>query len=423
MTESTRELKDWQNRVRTVGFREAVIRLLKSRLAEEADKARLDMLVRRLAKYEPQLEIVRLLRSNPTWKQRVEELIGELPEVNADPVIQFVFEAAGNVPNTPVVDEGRTYFGSGDRFYALDAESGRLVWQRQRPGERWTAAWLCEDSLYVCSAGTLHALSVSDGSPQWHFQVGKQLTAPYAAAGTVFAGSEEGTLYAADARTGARLWTFNVADAVFVAPALWQGTIFAASRDHTLYAIRSSDGECRWRFTTDGKICACPSVSEGIVYLASEDRRIYALLAASGRLLWSFATGAANHASPAEKDGVVYVGSRDKRLYALRAEDGTELWRHRLLGYPSPAVVRRKMIYVSVQGRLYGLRTRDHSMRWCVPLGASVATAPALGRRRIYAGTLNGKLLCMHLRTPLDEQGATQVIKQFLTGETGTGMQ
>jgi hypothetical protein len=75
------------------------------------------------------------------------------------------------------------------------------------------------------------------------------------------------------------------------------------------------------------------------------------------------------------------------------------------------------MVYFSSQGRVYGISVADHKMRWCFPTGRAVATSPVVGKKRIYCGTLEGKLFCLKLKTELDEQGATQVVKQFLDPE------
>ena len=40
-----------------------------------------------------------------------------------------------------------------------------------------------------------------------------------------------------------------------------------------------------------------------------------------------------------------------------------------------------------------------------------------MGKKRIYSGTLEGKLVCLKLKTEIDEQGANQVIREFLDPE------
>lgn len=405
--------KDWQDNVRAAGFRETAIAFLRERLCRQDQKERVDRLIRVLSKYESQVEIAKLLCQNPVWRERVAPLICEF-ESTTDADVQFVFKSGGNIPNVPATGDNRIYFGSGEYFYALNAATGAVVWKLRSPGKTWSKAYISGNILFVCSAGRLYALSPSDGSERWGFEVNKNLTSPCAHHGKVFVGSEEGTLYALDGETGNRLWTFNVVKTISVSPGVWRNKIFAASKDHSIYAVSMDDGECLWHFTTGGKIYAAPDVRDGVIYSGSADQKIYALHAASGRLLWSFTTGGEGNTSPLEKDGVVYVGSRDKYMYALRAEDGKELWRQKMFGYPSSPTATGGMVYFSAQGRVYGFGVAEHKMRWCFPLGFSIATSPTLGHRRIYVGTLEGKLISLKLKTRLEEHGAVRVLKRFM---------
>ena len=417
MAKQVEDQKGWQIKVEAVGFRQAVIGYLRHRLYREYEKNRADSLIRRLSKYEPQQEIVKALCQNPAWRQRAEELIQGLPEMTADPQVQFVFTGAGNVPKVPVLEENRLYFGCGDTFYGLNGQTGEVIWKVVAAGENWSAAHLSENSLYVSSPGRLHAFSPENGKERWHFAVNKRLGSPYSYQDRIFVGSAEGALYAVDAEKGKRLWTFNVVRAISVASGIWQNKVYAASKDHSLYAIDMDDGECLWHYTSGDKIYGTPYVRDGVIYLTSADHKVYALFAASGQVLWSFTTGSEIHTSPFEQDGLVFVSSRDRHLYVLDAENGKELWRYKTLGYPSSPTACRGMLYFSVQGRVYGIAVADHKMRWCFPLGFSHATAPVAGKRRIYVGTLEGKLVCLSLKTELDEQGATQVLKEFLDPE------
>lgn len=405
--------KAWQALVDQVGFRGAAIAFLRDRLRQEVRKARVDRLISCLRKYDSQVEIVKALYENPAWRERLEQVSGELPEISREPREHFIFQGEGNVPKVPVWGENRLYFGSGPSFYALEAGRGAIIWQRRSPGRVWSPAWLSGDLLFVCSDGSLYALSPADGREQWRFEVRKSFTSPFAYQGRVFVGSEEGSLYAVDATAGTRLWTFNVAQSISVASDVWENQIFAASKDHTLYAISMEEGECRWRFPTGGQIRAAPGVFHDVIYLPSADHKVYALHAARGRLLWSFKTGGEVHTSPLAKDGRVYVGSRDRFLYVLNAEDGREIWSRQMFGYPSSPVASRGMLYLSAQGRVYAFSRADLQMRWCFPLGVAFATAPVVGNSRIYVGTWPGKMVCLKFKSYLEETGATQVLEQL----------
>jgi outer membrane protein assembly factor BamB len=409
-----REQKNWQTLVAQAGFRGAAIAFLRDRLRQEDRTERVEGLIRRLRKHDSHIEIVKLLDENPVGRERLREIVGELPEISEYPQDHFIFQGEGNIPQVPVLGKDRLFFGSGASFYALNAETGAVVWQGWSSGGTWSPAWLSGDSLFVCNDSRLFALSPEDGREQWRFETRKSLTSPFAYHGQVFVGSEEGTLYAVDAINGSRLWTFNVAQSVSIASGAWQNRIFAASKDHSLYAVSTEEGECLWRFTTGSQIRAVPGVFGDAIYLPSADHKVYALNAYRGRVLWSFKTTGEVNTSPLRKDGRVYVSSRDRRLYALNAEDGTEIWSQQMFGYPSSPVASRGMLYLSAQGRVYAFSLADHRMRWCFPLGNSFAAAPAIGNNRIYVGTLQGKMICLKFKSYLDERAATQVLEQWL---------
>lgn len=414
MSGKEKEQKNWQTRVAQAGFRGAAIAFLRDRLRQEVRKERVEGLVSRLRKYDSHVEVVKLLDENPVCRERLKQVVGELPEISKDPQDHFIFRGEGNIPQVPVLGKDRLFFGCGASFYALNAETGVILWQRQSSGRIWSSAWLSGESLFVCNDGRLFALPPEDGSEQWRFETRKSLTPPFACRDQVFVGSEEGTLYALDGTNGSRLWTFNVAQSVSIAPAVWQNRIFAASKDHSLYAVNMDEGECLWRFTTGGQIRAVPALFGDVIYLSSADHKVYALHASRGRVLWSFNTKGEVHTSPLRKDGRVYVASRDRYLYALSSEDGTEIWNQRMFGYPSSPVASQGMLYLSAQGRVYAFSLADHRMRWCFPLGFSFATAPAIGNKRIYVGTLQGKMICLKFRSYLDELAATQVLERWI---------
>ncbi|MFP3868778.1 MAG: PQQ-binding-like beta-propeller repeat protein [Desulfobacteraceae bacterium] len=409
-----KEQNIWQARLAQAGFRGAAIAYLRDRLRQEHRTGRLEGLISRLRKYDSHVEIVKLLKENPVCQERLEQNVGELPEVSRNPQDHFVFQAEGNIAQTPILGADRLFFGSGSSFYALNAETGAIVWQRRSSRKTWSPAWLSKESLFVCNDGRLLALSPEDGREQWRFQTQKRLTAPFAHRSQVLAGSEEGTLYALDAKNGSRLWTFNVAQSISVAAGICQNRILAASKDHSLYAVDREEGECAWHFTTGGQIRAVPGIFGDIVYLPSADHQVYALHASRGRLLWSFKTKGEVHTSPLRIDDRVYVGSRDRCLYALHAEDGTEIWSRQMFGYPSSAIASGGMLYLTAQGRVYAFSLTDQRLRWCFPLGASFATAPVMGNSRIYVGTLQARMVCLKFTSYLEEQAATQVLERWL---------
>jgi polyvinyl alcohol dehydrogenase (cytochrome) len=142
-------------------------------------------------------------------------------------------ESTNAVRDAPAVSEGKVYFGDViGNVYALDAATGRIVWQRQLSqgglaGIQWGTSWDGERiyvSTHDAQPGTLFALNPSNGQVLWSKtnpadgcdgKPGRplcRLALPAATTtipGTVFQGSWDGHLRAHDSRNGQILWQYD----------------------------------------------------------------------------------------------------------------------------------------------------------------------------------------------------------------------
>ena len=59
-----------------------------------------------------------------------------------------------------------------------------------------------------------------------------------------------------------------------------------------MYALNASTGAKLWSYTTGSNVYSSPAVANGVVYVGSYDGNVYALKAGTGAKLWSYATGA-----------------------------------------------------------------------------------------------------------------------------------
>ncbi|SDN47299.1 outer membrane protein assembly factor BamB family protein [Haloarchaeobius iranensis] len=146
---------------------------------------------------------------------------------------QWEFEPAGYLSSAPALVDGTLYFGTwGKQFYALDAESGDVLWNTE-VGHRFgsSSPAVVDGSVYVGSYGdgplvvsgsedeeefeapAMFALDAESGEIQWRYdqfgdrsQIG---SSPAVADGRVYFSAEE-TLYALASETGDEVWTRNV---------------------------------------------------------------------------------------------------------------------------------------------------------------------------------------------------------------------
>jgi eukaryotic-like serine/threonine-protein kinase len=90
-----------------------------------------------------------------------------------------------------------------------------------------------------------------------------------------------------------------------------------------VYALNARTGTKLWSYATNGYVISSPAVANGVVYVGSNDSNVYALKVKTGTKLWSYPTVYPVDSSPAVVNGVVYVGEEGD-LYAFSLKHGRE---------------------------------------------------------------------------------------------------
>ncbi len=98
-------------------------------------------------------------------------------------------------------------------------------------------------------------------------------------------------------------WSYTTGGGVPSSPAVVNGVVYVGSQDDNLYALNANTGTKLWSFATGAWTAVAPN--------------LYALNASTGEVLWSYETGNAISSSAAVVNGVVYIGSFDNKLYAF----------------------------------------------------------------------------------------------------------
>ncbi|MBC8470719.1 MAG: PQQ-binding-like beta-propeller repeat protein [Planctomycetes bacterium] len=83
----------------------------------------------------------------------------------------------------------------------------------------------------------------------WQAKLSGRLSAPTIAAGKLFVASiDTHTLYALDAQTGRKLWSYTTGGRIDSPPTYYKGLTLFGSVDGYVYALRAGDGILAWRF-------------------------------------------------------------------------------------------------------------------------------------------------------------------------------
>ena len=193
------------------------------------------------------------------------------------------FSAGMGAESSPAVVDGVVYLTAVNAAYALDESTGELVWSydTERLPAREFPAVIADGAYYFSPDDHIYALSTTTGEPRWSYQADSMInTAPVAAEGMVYVGSESGRFYALDAVTGGLVWSRESMEWGLQSPAVVDGVLYAESSDGHLRALDAATGEDIWQFQK-GYFAGVPSftVDDGVLYVGALDGGVYAFTA------------------------------------------------------------------------------------------------------------------------------------------------
>lgn len=276
---------------------------------------------------------------------------------------RWMLATDGPLASTPAVAAGRVYALSFDgRLYAANAATGELLWKFATEGERrfearglhgmqprsqtfgdpfdvyLSSPLVADGRVYFGSSdGHVYALDAASGALLWKHRTGDVVHAsPAYAGGRVYVGGWDGKLYALDAKTGAQVWAFQAGVDPLMhnqqgfqsSPAVVGGVVYSGCRDGHVYAVDAATGRELWKHNTNGSwVNSSPAVSAGQVHVATSDSALYKVLdAATGKLVREHDLQAYVFGSLTIAGDVVLVGVLNGVLQARDKASGAPLW-------------------------------------------------------------------------------------------------
>ena len=270
---------------------------------------------------------------------------------NSSPVVwgDYVFVETSNG-----MDENHEKIAdpSAPSFIAVDKNSGKVVWKDNSPGSR-----------ILHGQWSSPAIGEVDGTPQAFFPGG------------------DGLLYGFDARTGQKLWSFdlNPKDAVWpktrnypiATPVFFDGKVFlAVGQDPEngegvghLYCIDPAKrGDITqsgriWQFDKIRRSISTAAIADGLLYISDFTGFLHCLDAGSGKPYWSVDMLSSIWGSPMVADGKVYIGDEDGVVAVFQAGKELKKIAENNMGsavYSTP-VAANGVLYIMSRSELYAL--------------------------------------------------------------------
>ena len=266
--------------------------------------------------------------------------------------------STGAVESSPLLVDGTLYFGSWNHYvYALDVSRDRLL-NRTRHRLRWFRPRLrwkfhADDEVnsspafgngmiyFGTDGGSVYAVDAKTGRKRWRSRSFSRFgrreyfyATPTVAYGRVYIGNTDGTVYAFGARTGHLLWARHAGSYVYTGAAVWRKRVIVGTYDGHLIAYDAATGDVRWKHTAPAAIHGAPSVVDGLVY-------------------YSTCPVCGSHGSRSAKRG-------PPGTFAVDARTGHHVWSF-TDGRYSPVVADQERIYVTGRTHVYAFEpVRKH---------------------------------------------------------------
>jgi|GEM_PF-229585 len=276
-------------------------------------------------------------------------------------------------------------------------------WEFLTGGEVHSSPSLYNGTVYAGSDdGYVYAVNSTYGDLLWKFKTGgKVRSSPAVSNGIVYIGSFDTFVYALSASTGKVLWYAGTGGIVNSSPSLYNGTVYVGSDLGYVNAFDSASGAFKWYYDTGARINSSPAVSGNVVYIGNNNGGLYALSASTGEEIWKSQTQGCIWSSPAVSDGNVYVGSNDNHVYCFDSSTGNQIWSHITYGavQSSPAVLNGKVYVGTDAGVVNALSGSTGFELWNFETSDPKISSPAISNGTVYIGSTGGHLYALSSST------------------------
>ena len=283
----------------------------------------------------------------------------------------------------PVMNDELVFQGTTEGYlYALrlaGSADERIAWKFHAKGSVHTSVALDSGTLYFGSnGGSLYALDEDDGTLLWETQVKdvehrarKHFTVPTIKGDVMYVGAANNRIYALNTKSGKILWTTKVDDWVRSQLVVTEEGILAATVDGSVICL-SEKGKVKW----SKKVSTHPIYSDLVespagVLVTDSDLWIYCL------------------------DGKGDVKWKRSILNAYVTEEGQRVFTDVLSGgtyYQSkPTAYQGKLFFGNPAGFLYGVDADTGEEIWKFEMGGAISVGPACTDGKIYAGQQGGE--------------------------------
>lgn len=297
---------------------------------------------------------------------------------------------------------------SGGKLGAYDLLAGTELWTvEQPPPVAMTAA---DGRVFHFAADRLTALDAETGRTLWQIPLEAPPTAPpVSSAGWLVVGSGR-TITAIRAEDGMVLWVQTVAGTVVRAPAILGSRVHVALDEGRLVSLFIQNGTQVWERRLGGSPQPILAFGERL-YVGAADNYFYCVRALDGEILWRWRTGADIVGAAVHDEVRVYFVSMDNVLRALDAGTGSQRWKKPLPLRPTggPILVNDVLLLAGLGSSVLGFQLKDGASAGEFDAGGLLAAPTHV----VSNATLLAPLLVSITRAPTTGTKMTALTRDF----------
>ena len=303
--------------------------------------------------------------------------------------------------SSPAVDEENIYIGLDTRaIVAIDRLTGQVKWRYytrfSKNGIHGSPTIDPKRNLVYIGAydGWIYALDRETGKLVWNTKLGDYIgSSPTLYNNTVYIGVEmrapDGYIVGVDVDSGKEVFrSGKLGNHPHSTPTIdtESGCIFIGENNGHLFCYWLSNQTERWRFNTGDDIKSTSSVNEGVVYITSWDGYLHAINITTGISIWTHHSGYMIMSSPTvdTENKMIYYGDHSGKIYAVNINRGRRIWVYntgdRILSSPTLVKTTNTLIIGSNDANIYLLDTTTGRLKQQIPLLSGLSGVPvALG--------------------------------------------
>jgi outer membrane protein assembly factor BamB len=330
----------------------------------------------------------------------------------------------------PIVSNGRVYaMDAVSRVSAFDSANGRSLWRvelklKGEKGGYFGGGLAYEDGRVFVTTGfaMIYALDAETGEIVWQQRVtGPMRAAPTVSGGRVFATTLDNRAFALAAEDGRRLWDHTGIQEVAgllgaASPAVAGSVVVVPYSSGELYGLLAENGRVLWsdsltavnRFDPLANLAhirGMPVIDRGIVLAVSHAGRMVAIDARQGARAWDVEIGGVQMPWPA--GDFVFLVTNDSQVVCLTRRDGRVRWVQALprfedpedledpISWFGPVLAGDRLILAASNGDAVSISPYTGELLGYLDLPGKPAVAPVVAGNTLYFFTEDADLVAL----------------------------